>query len=50
MGLEVCDAIRLANAAAAISVTAPGAQGAMPSFEQATALIDGYPAQGLRMN
>jgi ribokinase len=41
MGLETGDAIRLANAAAAISITALGAQGAMPSFEQATALIDG---------
>ena len=41
MDLSVADSIRLANAAAAISVTALGAQGAMPSFEQATALIDG---------
>lgn len=41
MGLSVPDSIRLANAAAAISVTGLGAQGAMPSFEQATALIDG---------
>lgn len=41
MGLELSDAINLANAAAAISVTGLGAQGAMPSFEQASALIDG---------
>jgi ribokinase len=41
MGLNVADSINLANAAAAISVTAMGAQGAMPSFEQASALIDG---------
>lgn len=41
MDLELSDAINLANAAAAISVTALGAQGAMPSFEQASALIDG---------
>jgi len=44
MGLTVADSIQLANAAAAISVTALGAQGAMPSFEQATALIDGLTA------
>jgi ribokinase len=43
MGLSVPDAIQLANAAAAISVTGLGAQGAMPSFEQATSLIDGIP-------
>jgi ribokinase len=42
MGLSVSDAIHLANAAGAISVTGLGAQGAMPSFEQATALIDGF--------
>lgn len=42
MDLSVADSIALANAAAAISVTALGAQGAMPSFEQATALIDGF--------
>lgn len=42
MDLSVADSIFLANAAAAISVTALGAQGAMPSFEQATALIDGF--------
>ena len=41
MGLSVPDAIQLANAAAAISVTGLGAQSAMPSFEQATSLIDG---------
>ena len=41
MGLSVSDAINLANAAAAISVTGLGAQPAMPSFDQATALIDG---------
>ena len=41
MDLDLSDAINLANAAAAISVTALGAQGAMPSFEQASALIDG---------
>jgi ribokinase len=42
MGLSVQDSINLANAAAAISVTALGAQGAMPTFEQATSLIDGF--------
>ena len=42
MGLSVSDAIHLANASAAISVTAQGAQSAMPSFEQASALIDGF--------
>jgi ribokinase len=45
MNLAVPDAIRLANAAAALSVTGMGAQSAMPSFERASALVDGleYP-------
>ncbi len=45
MELAVPDAIRLANAAAALSVTGMGAQAAMPSFERASALVDGleYP-------
>ena len=39
MGLEVGDAIQLANAVGALSTTAQGAQAAMPSMERAMALL-----------
>ncbi|NLG25187.1 MAG: ribokinase [Clostridiales bacterium] len=40
MDLPLPDAVRLANAAAALSTTAMGAQGAMPALGAALALID----------
>lgn len=40
LDLEVIDAIRLANAAAAISTTGMGAQSAMPSLSQAMEMVD----------
>ena len=38
LGMGLLDAVRLANAAGALSVTALGAQGAMPSFQRAVEL------------
>ena len=40
MGLELGDAIRMANAVGALSTTAQGAQAAMPTMEQAMALLN----------
>lgn len=41
MGFSMEDAVRLANAVGALSTTAAGAQAAMPSLEQALALVEG---------
>ena len=40
MGLELGDAIRMANAVGALSTTAHGAQAAMPSMDQVMALLN----------